>query len=142
MMWLSITQALSGFVDTLAWFDRALGFMFLPRFAVAFERERGHKSRRTFGQPREPHAKIVLLEFHGLTGRVYFGGLHFGNEIADHHSIAGPVIDVRVEHVALAREAQIVAASRLAVVRFVNGRPVPARPIADSRKYLDGFDRN
>src|SRR5690348_9716416 len=118
-------------IDSFSWPGRPLSFVILSRLTIAFEREGRHQGRRFLRQSRQSHSKIILFELHRLAGRKHLCRRNFVHQVADDYSLAGPIMHVRVERLALAGEADVISASRLAVIGFANSRSVVPHPIAD-----------
>src|SRR5215217_3592633 len=108
-----------------------LSFVALARFAVAFQGEGCYECGSTLWEVEQADAEVVLFEFYGSVGAVHCYGADLVQQVRDYDGFAGPVVDVRVERVAAARVAQIVATTRLARIRKTNRVAVFSHPVAD-----------
>ena len=104
----------------------------LRRLAVALDGERRHRVVGRRGrQAGEADAELVLLELR-RSGRSPAAAPTSPciSRPADRDRLAGPEVDVHVERVALAREARVVGAARLAALGAVDRLAVALHPLA------------
>src|SRR5829696_1037788 len=117
----------------LARFLGSLALMALLRLAITLEREGGYQLRGALRQSRKPNAKVVLLEFHRHVAAVHRHRTDLVQQVANHHCLSGPVVNMRKQRIASARVADIISAARLAVIRKTNGVAVLAHPLPNRR---------
>ena len=94
--------------------------MALLGFAIALQSEGCDEFGSTFWKSYQPNAEIVLLKFHRRVAAMHCHRADFVQQVANYNRFTGPIMNMRVERVALARVAQIVPATWLAVIRKTN----------------------
>src|SRR6185437_4557245 len=87
----------------------------LMRHIVALNRNRRDRViRRLHRQASKPHPELILSKVHLVSRRQHPRGLHTDHKSSNRDIIARPEIHMHIKRVALAREARIIRAARLA----------------------------
>src|SRR5450755_310936 len=99
---LPVTKSISGDAHASARTIFAHHVGVLDGFGVALDSNGGDRVVRSGGgEAAEPGAEAILIELQGLAADMKPRGLHAILEAADGHRIAGPVVNVHVQRVAL-----------------------------------------
>jgi hypothetical protein len=113
------------------------GHLILYGFSVALDCEYGcERIRRACRQSQKSHAKFLLLELDGLTGRVHFGREDFLFKAAKSQCFARPKVGVDKQSVALTREIREGGVLHLTGIGFMDKASMGIHPLANACQDL------